>query len=86
MEHPAVETAIVIGLPDGDLGAVPHAILKLEAHAAQPDVEELRDFAAARLVRYKVPRSFEFTDTPLRDEAGKVRRSRLREERLGGLS
>jgi len=82
MEHPSVETAIVIGLPDDDLGAVPHAILKLEQGVTPPDLEELRDFAGARLVRYKVPRSFEFTDEPLRDEAGKVRRSRLLAERL----
>jgi len=82
MEHPAIETAIVIGLPDDDLGAVPHAILRLEPAVAEPSFDDLRDFAAARLVRYKVPRSFEFTDQPLRDEAGKVRRSQLRAERL----
>jgi bile acid-coenzyme A ligase len=85
MEHPAIETAIVIGLPDDDLGAVPHAILKPEQGVAPPGFDELHDFAAARLVRYKVPRSFEFTDEPLRDEAGKVRRSRLRAERLETL-
>jgi bile acid-coenzyme A ligase len=33
-------------------------------------------------VAYKVPRIFEFVDVPLRDDAGKVRRSALREERL----
>jgi bile acid-coenzyme A ligase len=82
MEHPAIATAIVIGLPDDDLGAVPHAILELEQGAAAPPVDALRDFAGARLLRYKVPRSFEFTDEPLRDEAGKVRRSRLLAERV----
>jgi bile acid-coenzyme A ligase len=35
-----------------------------------------------RLVRYKIPRSYEFLDEPLRDDAGKVRRSQLRDERL----
>ncbi|MFA7601447.1 MAG: AMP-binding protein [Novosphingobium sp.] len=84
MEHPAIETAIVIGLPDEDLGAVPHAIIKLEDGVAQPGIEELRTFAGARLVRYKVPRSFEFTTQALRDEAGKVRRSQLLAERIGG--
>jgi bile acid-coenzyme A ligase len=34
------------------------------------------------LVRYKVPRDFEFTAEPLRDDAGKIRRSALRTERL----
>jgi bile acid-coenzyme A ligase len=62
---------------------VPHAILNLEPGARPPNADELREFAAARLVRYKVPRSFEVTDQPLRDEAGKVRRGGLRAERLG---
>lgn len=85
MEHPAVETAIVVGLPDDDLGAVPHAIVKLEQGVLTPPFEELAQFAGDRLVRYKVPRSFEFTDEPLRDEAGKVRRSRLLAERVDRL-
>jgi len=33
-------------------------------------------------VRYKIPRSFEFVGEPLRDDAGKVRRSALRDARL----
>jgi len=39
-------------------------------------VETLTD----RLERYKVPRTVEFTDTPLRDDAGKARRSAVRDE------
>jgi bile acid-coenzyme A ligase len=35
------------------------------------------------LVTYKLPRSIEFVDEPLRDDAGKVRRSQLRAERIG---
>jgi bile acid-coenzyme A ligase len=34
-------------------------------------------------VRYKIPRSFEFTREPVRDDAGKVRRSALRDARAG---
>lgn len=82
MEHPRVETAIVIGLPHEDLGAVPHAIIRAEQGMEPPTEAELRLFAAERLLRYKTPRSYEFTDAPLRDEAGKVRRSQLRAERL----
>jgi bile acid-coenzyme A ligase len=82
MEHPAVETAIVIGLPHDDLGAVPHAILRLESDATPPGEDELRNFMAERLALHKAPRSYEFTNEPLRDEAGKVRRARLRAERL----
>ncbi len=82
MEHPAIETAIVIGLPHEDLGAAPHAIIRLESGAPTPSEGELRKFTADRLVLYKTPRSYEFTTEPLRDEAGKVRRTRLRDERL----
>jgi bile acid-coenzyme A ligase len=34
-----------------------------------------------RVARYKVPRSIEYTEQPIRDDAGKVRRSALRAER-----
>jgi bile acid-coenzyme A ligase len=82
MAHPGVETAIVIGLPHPDLGAAPHAIIRLETGGPAPDEAELRAFAAERLERSKTPRTYEFTDQPLRDEAGKVRRTRLRAERI----
>jgi bile acid-coenzyme A ligase len=81
-EHPAIQTAIVIGLPHEDLGSVPHAIVQLEHGAETPSSDDLSRFVGERLVRYKIPRSFEFTDEPLRDEAGKVRRSRLLAERI----
>ena len=42
MEHPRVEMAIVIGLPDEDLGAVPHAIIRPEQGVRTSD----RDGAA----------------------------------------
>lgn len=84
-EHPAVAEAIAIGLPDPDLGACPHALVRLEIGQTITDAE-LLDFARERLIAYKLPRTIEFTETPLRDEAGKTRRSRLREERLAALA
>jgi bile acid-coenzyme A ligase len=36
---------------------------------------------AERLVSYKCPDSYEFVDEPVRDDAGKVRRSMLSAER-----
>ena len=44
--------------------------------------EPLRQHLAEQLARYKIPRSFEWVHEPLRDDAGKVRRSDLREARL----
>jgi bile acid-coenzyme A ligase len=70
----------VIGLPDEDKGNVLHAII--EADPATVAEDELREFLAERLVTYKRPRTFEYVDTPLRDDAGKVRRSALRAERI----
>ena len=76
-EHPLVETCAVVGLPDEDLGERLHAVVQ----ATGPlDEATLRSFLADRLVRYKVPRSFRFVTEPVRDDAGKVRRSALRDE------
>ncbi len=81
-EHPGVESCIAIGLPDADLGNRVHAIVHREPQAADKvGVDELRAWLGTLLVGYKIPRSFEFVDAPLRDNAGKARRSALREER-----
>ncbi|MEZ5224478.1 MAG: AMP-binding protein [Ilumatobacteraceae bacterium] len=79
-EHPQVRSVAVIGLPDEDKGNTVHAIV--EADADSIDEAELRSFLAERLVTYKIPRTFEFVDEALRDDAGKVRRSALRAARL----
>ena len=80
-EHPGVQSCAVIGLPDDDLGNIVHAIVEADPGELQRD--ELLAFLGERLVRYKVPRSVEIVNQPLRDDAGKVRRSALRAERLG---
>ena len=77
-EFPGVLSCAVIGLPDDDLGNRLHAIL--EAPLISED--KLRAHLRERLVTYKQPRSFEFVERPVRDDAGKVRRSELRAERL----
>lgn len=81
-QHPAVQSVVVIGLPDDDLGQRAHAIVQLaDGASAGTNEEALRTFLADRLVRYKIPRTFEFTEENLRDDAGKARRAKLREER-----
>ncbi|HVC71075.1 MAG TPA: AMP-binding protein [Acidimicrobiales bacterium] len=79
-EHPAVRSCAVIGLPDEDRGNRVHAIV--EADPATVTFDELMAFTADRLVAYKRPRTMEFVDSPLRDDAGKMRRSELRRARL----
>jgi bile acid-coenzyme A ligase len=77
--HPAVRSSAVIGIPDEDLGNIIHAIVDAPMGITN---EELTDHLSERLVRYKIPRAFEFVTEPLRDDAGKVRRKALRAERL----
>jgi bile acid-coenzyme A ligase len=79
-EHPGVQSCAVIGLPDDDLGNRVHAIVEADPDKLQ--VDDLLAFVRERLVRYKVPRTVEIVKVPLRNDAGKVRRSALRAERL----
>ncbi len=79
-EHPLVQSCAVIGFPDEDKGNVIHAII--EADPTVVSEAELKIFLGERLVVYKLPRTFEFVNFPLRDDAGKVRRAALRAERL----
>ena len=79
---PGVRSCAVIGLPDADMGNIVHAIV--DAPNGGVDEEALLAHLAERLVRYKIPRSVELTDQPLRDDAGKLRRKQLRAERIGG--
>ena len=55
-----------------------HAIVDAPSGVTEPD---LRVHMAEQLVSYKCPDSYEFVDEPVRDDAGKVRRSLLAAER-----
>jgi bile acid-coenzyme A ligase len=76
---------VVIGLPDDDLGQRVHAIVDIGRHdgtTAEVGQADLVAFLADRIVRYKIPRTVELVSEPLRTDAGKVRRSQLRDERI----
>jgi bile acid-coenzyme A ligase len=76
---PQVRSSAVIGLPDDDMGQRIHAVVDVMGPV---DVEALRAHVTGKLVSYKVPRTFELVNEPLRDDAGKVRRSALRQVRI----
>jgi bile acid-coenzyme A ligase len=76
-----VRSSAVIGLPDDDLGSRVHAIVDAPGGFEE---RELVSHLEAQLARFKIPRSFERVDEPLRDDAGKVRRSALRAARVAG--
>jgi len=79
-EHPSVIGAIVIGLPDDDMGKRLHALVNVASPVTD---EDLLEWCTGRLTRHKTPRTFERVDTPLRDDAAKVRRQSLTAERAG---
>jgi bile acid-coenzyme A ligase len=76
--HPKIRSSAVVGLPDEALGNRVHAIVDAPEGVSE---NELLAHLAERLVQYKIPQSFEFVDTPLRDDAGKLRRAALRAAR-----
>jgi bile acid-coenzyme A ligase len=75
--HPEVADAVVVGVPDEDLGRVVHAVVQAAPGAGTGLAWRLPGELADRLARHKIPRTVELVDHPLRDDAGKVRRSAM---------
>jgi len=77
--HPAVRDVAVIGLPDSDMGKVVHALVEM----IDPGVTdaELLSYCSSRLSHEKVPRTMERLEHLPRDEAGKIRKVDLVNER-----
>lgn len=78
-EHPSVLSSCVIGLPDEEYGNVIHAVVQTDGPL---DEAALLGHLKDRLATYKLPRTFERVEFPLRNDAGKVRRAEVRERRL----
>jgi len=74
-ENNSVKSAVVVGVPDADLGNVLHAVVYTGEDKVTP--EDLHDFLKDRLQRNKIPRAFSFADSHVRGDDGKVRRSEI---------
>src|SRR5262249_945330 len=81
-EHPEVQSSAVIGLADDEVGNTLHAIVQPKGELSEA---ELREHLKGLLVTYKQPRTYEFVSENIRDDAGKVRRTQLRDERIAKL-
>lgn len=84
-EHPDVLSCLAVGVPHQDLGQVPHVLVQ-KADGSQLDEETVQTFLREHLSGYKVPATVEFVDNPLRDDAGKARRTAVRDEVIARLA
>lgn len=78
-QHPKVQDAVAVGIPDEYRGETLKAYVVLkEGQTATED--EIISFTRERLAAYKVPKSVEFRDDLPKSTIGKVLRKILREE------
>lgn len=63
---------------------MPYALVQA-ADGAALDEAAVTHFLRKRIDAHKVPRTVEFVDSPLRDDAGKARRSAVRDEIIARL-
>lgn len=79
LDHPAVAQAVTFAIPHDKLGEEVAAAVVLKEGAEATD-REIRDFAAARLADFKVPRKVIFLDEIPKGATGKLQRIGLHEK------
>jgi fatty-acyl-CoA synthase len=77
-DHPDIEEAAVVGVPDEDFGQRLRAFVVLRRHGAL-DAEAVQAHVKQNLARYKVPRDVVFLGELPRNATGKVLKRELRE-------
>lgn len=77
--HPAVQEAVVAGVPDAYRGETVKAFVVLKA-GQSVTAEQLEAHCRERLAAFKVPRRYEFRDSLPKSAVGKVLRRVLQEE------
>jgi fatty-acyl-CoA synthase len=83
-DHPAVEYAAVIGVPDEKWGEQIGAVLKLRAGFSRPTLEELTSFLRQQIAPHKTPVFWAFADRLPMTPSGKLQKFMLREQAVAG--
>ena len=84
LSHTSVHDVVVFGVPDSDLGEVPHAVVELVSGITPSDelADELVRFCREHLSTMKCPRTVSFVDSLERAETGKVAKALVRDQFL----
>ena len=75
-QHPAIDLAAVIGVPDEKWGEVGKAIITLKS-GKSINVEGLREFLKPKLAKFKIPKYIEIRDSLPTSAAGKILKREL---------
>ena len=78
VEHPSVADAAAFGIPDDDMGEQVKAVLE-PAEGVEVDLDAIAEFAAERLAKYKLPKSYDIVDALPREAHGKLKKRLLRD-------
>ena len=83
-DHPAIETAAVIGVPDEKWGEQVAAVLRLRADFARPTAAELSEFLRDQIAPHKIPVFWSFVDGLPMTPTGKTQKYVLRQQAADG--
>lgn len=84
-EHTGIADIAVVGRPHPEWGETAVAVI-VPSDVGAPSTQELREFLAPRLAKYKIPRDVVTVDELPRNPSGKVLKHRLRKLALDGTS